>query len=66
MQSVRQVQSLFRVQVLVVPSLQGQRTDCGYPERDPPISMQAVEIAQIGLMGIAVVVAVVGEKRQAS
>ena len=49
------------MRVLVVPVLQGQRTDRRGPERDPPRPMQAVEIVKIAVVEIAVV----GEKGQA-
>ena len=49
------------MRVLVVPVLQGQRTDQRGPERDPPRPMQAVEIGKIAVVEIAVV----GETGQA-
>ena len=53
------------MRVLVVPVLQGQRTDRRGPERDPPYPMQAVEIVKIAVVEIAAVGVVVGDKAQA-
>ena len=48
----------------VVPVLQGQRMRRRGPDRDQSLQMQVVQIVKIAVLDIAVVGAVVGERRQ--